>query len=90
MGSEGSEGSVGSEVGLSASSAAREFERRTLRFNDTRQTVWIAFTKDDYAVAKSSLVGRVSADEAAERRARRRSTPIRWGTCRTTNVCTTR
>jgi len=63
VGSEGSEGSVGSEVGLSASSAAREYERRTLRFNDTRQTVWIAFTKDDYAVAKSSLVGRVSADE---------------------------
>jgi len=45
------------------SSAAREFERRTLRFNDTRQTVWISFTKDDYAVAKSALVGRVSADK---------------------------
>ncbi len=37
-------------------SAAREFGRRTLRFNDTRRSVWVAFTKDDYAVVKS--VGR--------------------------------
>ena len=43
--------------------AAREFERRTLRFNDTRRTVWVAFTKDDYATAKSALVTRVAADE---------------------------
>jgi hypothetical protein len=44
-------------------SAAREFEHRTLRFNDSRRSVWIAFTKDDYAVAKSVLVGRVAAEE---------------------------
>ena len=44
-------------------SAAREFERRTLRFNDTRRSIWVAFTKDDYAVAKSSLVARVSAEQ---------------------------
>ena len=46
--------------------AAREFERRTLRFNDTRRSVWVAFTKEDYAVAKSALVGRVSAAEVAQ------------------------
>jgi len=45
------------------SSAAREFDRRTLRFNDTRRTIWIAFTKDDYATAKSALVTRVAADK---------------------------
>ena len=44
-------------------SAAREFGHRTLRFNDTRRSVWVAFTKDDYAVAKSVLVGRVTARE---------------------------
>jgi hypothetical protein len=44
-------------------SAAREFERRTLRFNDTRRSIWVAFTKDDYAVAKSSLVGRVTTEQ---------------------------
>ena len=43
-------------------SAVREFERRTLRFNDTRRTVWIAFPRDDYATAKSALVTRVAAD----------------------------
>ena len=48
------------------SPAAREFDRRTLRFNDTRRSVWVAFTRDDYAVAKSALVGRVS-NEARER-----------------------
>jgi hypothetical protein len=47
-------------------SAAREFERRTLRFNDTRRSVWVAFTKDDYAVAKSVLVGRVSAEKRVQ------------------------
>ena len=46
-----------------AGSAVREFERRTLRFNDTRRTVWIAFTTDDYATAKSALVTRVAADK---------------------------
>jgi hypothetical protein len=44
-------------------SAAREFERRTLRFNDTRRSVWVAFTKDDYAVVKSSLVRGVAAEQ---------------------------
>jgi HNH endonuclease len=44
-------------------SAAREFEHRTLRFNDTRRSIWIAFTRDDYAVAKSSLVRRVEAEQ---------------------------
>ena len=38
-----------------------------MRFNDARRTVWVAFTKDDYAMAKSALVGRVSA-EMRERR----------------------
>jgi hypothetical protein len=42
---------------------AREFERRTLRFNDTRRSIWVAFTRDDYAVAKSVLVGRVAAEQ---------------------------
>ncbi len=46
-------------------SAARDFEHRTLRFNDTRRSVWVAFTRDDYALAKSALVGRVSAAAAA-------------------------
>jgi hypothetical protein len=45
-----------------AASAAREFERRTLRFNDVRRSVWVAFTKDDYAAAKSALVHRVAAE----------------------------
>jgi len=53
--------------------AAREFERRTLRFNDTRRSVWVAFTKDDYAAAKSALVGRVSADKRESERAGRGS-----------------
>ncbi len=52
----GADGAIGG-------SAAREFERRTLRFNDTRRSVWVAFTKDDYAVAKSSLVRRVAAEQ---------------------------
>jgi hypothetical protein len=43
-------------------SAAREFVHRTLRFNDSKRSVWVAFTKDDYAVAKSMLVGRVTAE----------------------------
>ena len=51
--------------------AAREFDRRTLRFNDTRRTVWVAFTKDDYATAKSALVGRVAADKRESERAGR-------------------
>jgi len=51
--------------GAVSDSAVREFERRTLRFNDTRRTVWVAFTRDDYATAKSALVTRVAADERA-------------------------
>ncbi len=54
--------------------AAREFERRTLRFNDTRRTVWIAFTKDDYSTFKSIMVARAAAEkrnaETAERNER--------------------
>ena len=54
--------------------AAREFERRTLRFNDTRRAVWVAFTKDDYSVFKSTMVTRAAAekreDDAAHREAR--------------------
>ena len=48
-------------------SAEREFEHRTLRFNDARRTMWVAFTRDEYALAKSALVGRVSADAAEAR-----------------------
>ena len=54
--------------------AAREFERRTLRFNDTRRTVWVAFTKDDYSIFKSAMVNRAAAEkreaDAADREAR--------------------
>ena len=54
--------------------AAREFERRTLRFNDTRRTVWIAFTKEDYSTFKSIMVVRAAAEkrdaETAERKER--------------------
>ncbi len=46
-----------------SSGAAREFERRTLRFNDTRRTVWIAFTKDDYSIFKSTMVLRAAAEK---------------------------
>ncbi len=48
-------------------SAGREFEHRTLRFNDARRTMWVAFTRDEYALAKSALVGRVSMDAAKAR-----------------------
>lgn len=50
-----------------ALSAGREFEHRTLRFNDARRTMWVAFTRDEYALAKSALVGRVSADDVQAR-----------------------
>jgi hypothetical protein len=50
-----------------ARSAGREFEHRTLRFNDARRTMWVAFTRDEYALAKSALVGRVSADDVQAR-----------------------
>jgi hypothetical protein len=45
------------------SKAMSEFERRTLRFNDLQRSVWVAFTKDDYAVVKSSLVRGVAAEQ---------------------------
>ena len=49
-GGRGGAGSSGdTEAVAVAASAAREFERRTLRFNDVRRSVWVAFTKDDYA-----------------------------------------
>jgi len=48
-------------------SAEREFEHRTLRFNDARRTMWVGFTRDEYALAKSALVGRVSADDVRAR-----------------------
>jgi len=51
------------EAAAEATAAARDFEHRTLRFNDTRRSIWVAFTKDDYAVAKSSLVLRVAAEQ---------------------------
>ena len=59
------DGAADGDAGAVGGSAAREFERRTLRFNDTRRSVWVAFTKDDYAVAKSVLVGRVMAQSAS-------------------------
>jgi hypothetical protein len=40
--------------------AARQFEHRSVRFNDAKSTLWAAFTKDDYAVAKAALIARVS------------------------------
>jgi hypothetical protein len=49
--------------GAEGGSVAREYERRTLRFNDTRRSIWVAFTRDDYAVAKSCLVRRVEAEQ---------------------------
>ena len=62
--------------------AAREFERRTLRFNDTRRTVWIAFTKDDYSVFKSTMVTRASVEkreaDAANREARQHQEYVRY------------
>ena len=45
------------------SAAAREFGQRTLRFNDTRRSVWIAFTKDDYSTFKSVMVAHAAAEK---------------------------
>ena len=53
-----------------AGAAAREFEQRTLRFNDAKRTMWVAFTRDEYALAKSALVGCVSRAETQQRRAK--------------------
>ena len=52
-----------------AGAAAREFEQRTLRFNDTKRRMWVAFTRDEYALAKSALVGCVSRADTERRRA---------------------
>ncbi len=57
-------------------SAVRDYEHRTLRFNDTRRTVWVAFTKDDYALAKSALVGRVTADATSASKSVSASTSV--------------
>jgi hypothetical protein len=46
--------------GASDAAAARRFEQRSWRFNDAKQTMWGAFTADDYAVAKAALISRVS------------------------------
>ena len=51
-----------------AGAAEREFEQRTLRFNDARRTMWVAFTRDEYAVAKSALVDCVSKADLQRRR----------------------
>jgi hypothetical protein len=56
------------EAAAAPGAAAREFEHRTLRFNDARRSVWVAFTKDDYARAKSLLVGRVAAEGQSQER----------------------
>jgi uncharacterized protein DUF222/HNH endonuclease len=45
--------------GVADADAARRFEHRSFRFNDARRTIWAAFTDDDYAEMKSSLIGRV-------------------------------
>ena len=60
--------SEGDEAALAENAAAREFERRTLRFNDSRQSMWVSFPKDDYAVAKSRLVGQRRGRERTSRR----------------------
>ena len=53
----------GDDTELAENAAAQEFERRTLRFNDSRQSVWFSCTKDDYALVKARLVGRVAAEK---------------------------
>jgi hypothetical protein len=52
----------GDETEVAENAAAREFERRTLRFNDSRQSMWVSFPKDDFALVKSRLVGHVAAE----------------------------
>jgi hypothetical protein len=49
-----------SHRGTTEAAAARQFEHRSLRFNDAKSTIWAAFTKDDYAAAKAALISRVS------------------------------
>ena len=76
-----SEDGVAAPGAAAPGAAAREFEHRTLRFNDARRSVWVAFTRDDYATAKSLLVGRVTAEgqsqerETQERESQERQSP---------------
>jgi hypothetical protein len=51
---------VASHRGATDAAAARRFENRSLRFNDSKGTIWAALTSDDYAVAKSALISRIS------------------------------
>jgi hypothetical protein len=44
-------------------SAARDYDHRTLRFNDDRCTMWAAFTKEDYPEAKLALMAAMGWDE---------------------------
>jgi hypothetical protein len=41
--------------------ASRDYDRRTLRFNDDRCTMWVPFTMEDYAEVKGTLVALVQA-----------------------------
>jgi hypothetical protein len=51
--------------GAKDADAARQFENRTLRFNDDKGTIWGAFTQDDYAIAKAALIDLVPWRESA-------------------------
>ncbi len=51
-----------SHRGTTDAAAARQFDHRTLRFNDAKSTMSAAFTKDDYAEAKAAMIARVSWD----------------------------
>jgi hypothetical protein len=53
-----------------AGAAVREFDHRALRFNDAKRTMWVAFTRDEYALTKSALVGWVSKADVERRRTR--------------------
>ena len=52
-----------SHRGVTDEAEARRFENRSLRFNDTNQTVWAALTKDDYATTKALLMAGVSLND---------------------------
>jgi hypothetical protein len=51
-----------SHRGITDAAAARQFDHRTLRFNDAKSTMFAAFTKDDYAETKAAIIARVSWD----------------------------
>ncbi len=51
-----------SHRGITDEAAARQFDHRTLRFNDAKSTMFAAFTKDDYAEVKATLIARISWD----------------------------